>query len=157
MSETTTATREPCERVGRSPSAAGPWGGQGLGEAGGALPRHLRMAGDAGSLRDARHLVAEALGTADPSIRDTTMLLVGEVVTNAVVHGGGWFLLQVDATPERIRVEVTDSSAGQPRALQLDGEREHGRGLAIVDALADQWGTRHMRSHKVVWFELAHP
>jgi anti-sigma regulatory factor (Ser/Thr protein kinase) len=118
-------------------------------------PRHLRMAGDAGSLRDARHLVAQALDTAPPAIRDSAMLLVGEVVTNAVVHGGGWFLLQVDSLPECIRVEVTDATAGQPRVLQMNGEREHGRGMAIVDALADQWGTRHMGSHKVVWFELA--
>ena len=116
------------------------------------------MAGDAASVRDARHLVEQALAECasdiPPEIRDAAVLLAGEVVTNAVVHGGGWFLLQVDATPERLRVEVTDSTAGRPRVLQMAGEREHGRGMAIVDSIATTWGTEHLGTHKVVWFEL---
>ncbi len=86
------------------------------------------------------------------------MLLAGEVLTNAVLHGGGRYLLQADAGPECLRVEVTDSSAVEPRLLQITGDREYGRGMAIVDALATRWGSDRVGSHKVVWFEthLAH-
>jgi anti-sigma regulatory factor (Ser/Thr protein kinase) len=112
------------------------------------------MAGDAASLRDARHLVDEALYDYPGELRDAAVLLTGEVVTNAVLHGGGWFLLVVDASPDRLRVEVTDSNPGQPRTLKMTGDREHGRGLAIVDALATKWGTENLGTHKVVWFEL---
>lgn len=117
-------------------------------------PRRLEMTGDAGSLRDARHLVDDALTGAPESLRSAVVLMAGEVLTNAVVHGGGWFLLHLDANARRVRVEVTDATAAQPRILRPNGEREHGRGMAIVDALATTWGTDHRGTHKVVWFEL---
>lgn len=141
MKGTTTATKD---RPNRPPDA-----GKGLPR------RRLRMAGDAATLRDARHLVEEALASCPSDFRDAAVLLVGEVVTNALVHGGGRYLLRVDATPERLRVEVSDTSAGDPRVLHMTGDLEHGRGMAIVDALATKWGTDHRGTHKVVWFELA--
>jgi anti-sigma regulatory factor (Ser/Thr protein kinase) len=123
------------------------------------LPRRrLQLTGDAASLRVARQLVGRALAECEPELRDAAVLLVGEVVTNAVVHGGGRFLLHVDATPERLRVEVTDAGDGDPKVLQMTGDREHGRGMAIVDALATTWGTDRLGRRKTVWFELAaHP
>lgn len=141
MRDTTTATTQRTEHSGgTSPQEA---------------PRRVHMAGDVESLRDARRLVADALSGSPEYVRDAAVLLAGEVVTNAVVHGGGWFLLQVDVDPERVRVEVTDSTAGQPRVLTLTGDREHGRGMAIVDAIATAWGTVQLGTHKSVWFELA--
>lgn len=118
-------------------------------------PRHLRMAGGAASLRNARHMVGEALAGASADVRDAAVLLAGEILTNAVVHGGGWFLLQVDTAPDRVYVEVADSVGGQPTVLHPSSEREHGRGMAIVDAMASAWGSRQRGSHKTVWFELA--
>ncbi len=105
-------------------------------------------------MRAARQLVGEAISDSPSDLRDAAVLVAGELVTNAVVHGGGWFLLQIDATRERLRVEVTDPLAAQPRLLELTGDREHGRGIAIVDALATKWGADHLGSHKVVWFEI---
>lgn len=119
-----------------------------------AARRRVRMAGDVGALRDARHLVADALGGVSEEMRDVAVLLAGEVVTNAVVHGGGWFMLEVEATEDRVRVEVTDADPAQPRVLRLSGEREHGRGMAIVDKVASVWGTDDGGTYKVVWFEL---
>lgn len=113
------------------------------------------MSGDASSLRDARHLVDDALTSVPEAVRSAVVLMAGEVLTNAVVHGGGWFLLHLDTNTRRVRVEVTDASAGQPRILRPNGEREHGRGIAIVDALSSRWGTEHLGTHKVVWFELS--
>ncbi|MDA8313549.1 MAG: ATP-binding protein [Actinomycetota bacterium] len=122
--------------------------------AGQPAPRRLRMAGDAASVRDARRFVEDAMAASPSDVRDIAVLLAGEVVTNAVVHGGGWFCLEVDAAPDRLRVQVTDSGAGLPRVLKMNGEREHGRGMAIVDAIATMWGTEQLGTHKVVWFEL---
>lgn len=138
----TTATTERAPREGDSPQWHAP-------------RRRLRMAGDAASLRDARHMVASALTDAPADVRDSAVLLAGEILTNAVVHGGGWFLLQVDAAPDWVYVEVADSTSGQPTVLHPSSDREHGRGMAIVDALASTWGSAQRGSHKVVWFELA--
>ena len=113
------------------------------------------MAGDASSLRDARRMVADALVAVPDEVRDAAVLLAGEILTNAVVHGGGWFLLQVDAAADWIRVEVADSASGSPMVLHPSSDREHGRGMAIVDAIASAWGAEQRGSHKVVWFELA--
>ncbi|HTX62783.1 MAG TPA: ATP-binding protein [Acidimicrobiales bacterium] len=112
------------------------------------------MAGDGTSVRAARHLVAEALADGPPHLRDAAVLLAGELVTNAVVHGGGRFLLQIDVGSDRVRVEVTDSVALKPRLMEPTGDREHGRGMAIVDAFATEWGSDDLGSHKVVWFEI---
>lgn len=124
------------------------------GTADGVKPRRLRIAGDAASLRGARHLVDEALIGYPFELREAAVLLAAEIATNAVVHGGGWFLLQVDLTPDRLRVEVTDSSPGQPRVLEMNSDREYGRGMAIVDAIATKWGSDRLGTRKVVWFEL---
>jgi serine/threonine-protein kinase RsbW len=128
---------------------------QGEGTWGAARPRNLRMAGDASSLRAARHMVADVLAEAPADVTDAAVLLAGEILTNAVVHGGGWFLLHVDADPDRIYVEVADSTPGCPTVLHPSSDREHGRGMAIVDAIASAWGTEQRGSHKAVWFELA--
>jgi anti-sigma regulatory factor (Ser/Thr protein kinase) len=113
-----------------------------------------RMSGDAAMLRDARRMVAGALGKAATDLRNTAVLLTGELVTNALVHGGGWFLLEVAVSDAGVRVEVTDGNGTRPRVLRPSGEREHGRGMAIVDAMAGRWGTDERGTHKVVWFEL---
>ncbi len=118
-------------------------------------PHQVRVTGDAESLRDARRLVADALSGWPEHARDVAVLLTSEVITNAVVHGGGRFLLQVDVGRGRVRVEVTDATTRPPRVLAFTGDREHGRGMAIVDAMATTWGTVRLGSHKAVWFELA--
>ncbi|HVC13746.1 MAG TPA: ATP-binding protein [Acidimicrobiales bacterium] len=144
MKDTTTATRDRPHRPSETPGSASP------------RPLRLRMAGDATAVRDARQLVEGVVAGQSPDVRHAAVLLAGEVVTNAVMHGGGWFLIQVDLSRDLLRVEVTDSTAGHPRVLQMtDGE--HGRGMAIVDSLATTWGTDHLGSHKVVWFELGIP
>jgi serine/threonine-protein kinase RsbW len=114
-----------------------------------------RIAGDATSLCAARKLVAETLCGVTPHVREVAVLLSGELVANAVIHGGGWFVLEVRASRHLVRVEVTDRTAGRPRVLHQDGNREYGRGMAIVDALSSAWGTEVRGSHKVVWFEVA--
>jgi anti-sigma regulatory factor (Ser/Thr protein kinase) len=75
---------------------------------------------------------------------DRAAVIVAELAANAVTHGrvpGRDFELRLTLGPAGLRIEVTDTRSGPPRpavraARPLD---EHGRGLALVDALADRW------------------
>lgn len=87
---------------------------------------------------------------------DEALLLVTELVTNAVVHAGTEIELRIEASDDRLRVEVVDRSPGslpvmKPRPSET---REGGRGVFLLDAVASEWGTRHFAEGKSVWFEL---
>ncbi len=53
-----------------------------------------------------------------------------------------------------VRVEVTDISARPPRQRHADGEETGGRGLELVDGLADRWGWRPEGTGKSIWCEV---
>lgn len=116
-----------------------------------------RLIGDAGSVRTARAMVEELMGGQPPERRDVAVLLTDELVTNALLHGGGQFSLVARLDDHVLRVEVGDRSGEVPRVLRPSEEREHGRGMAIVDALATNWGTDQEHRSKTVWFELSLP
>ena len=88
---------------------------------------------------------------------DDALLLVTELVTNAVVHAGTDMELHLEVGVDRARIEVADHGAGGLSVLrgEPDAGREGGRGIFLLDALAQEWGTRHFRGGKSVWFELA--
>ncbi|GAA2421799.1 hypothetical protein GCM10010405_00040 [Streptomyces macrosporus] len=84
-------------------------------------------------------------------------LCVSELATNAVRHGappGRGFRVRLEV-PERgvLRVEVHDSGAGRPWVRRPAPDEEGGRGLLLVDALADVWGVRERGPGKAVWCE----
>ena len=97
-------------------------------------------------------MVEELLAGERSEVLDVAVLLTDELVTSALVHGGR-FSLVVELADDAVRVAVDDGSPDAPRVLQPSGEREHGRGMAIVDTLATSWGTDRQRTHKTVWFE----
>ena len=90
----------------------------------------------------------------DPGIIDTAILLVSELVTNAIVHASSTIRLRVGVGSD-IRVEVRDASDDAPVAEVADADHESGRGLAIVTTLAESWDWSPRPGGKVVWFELA--
>lgn len=114
-----------------------------------------RMAGDAGSIRVVRAVVRDLMAGEPAELRDVAVLLTNELVTNALVHGDGRFSLEIDLGRDAIVVAVSDRSPDVPQVLHPSGEREHGRGMAIIDSLASTWGTDRQPTHKVVWFELS--
>jgi hypothetical protein len=82
------------------------------------------------------------------------VLLIGELVTNAVVHGHGPVGLRVtlDETDGILRCEVTDASPQLPRPGPASDDAESGRGLMLVAALAASHGWQPAAAGKTVWF-----
>ncbi len=84
-------------------------------------------------------------------------LLVTELVTNALVHTEGGAEVCARVKDARLRVEVRDGAARRPRPhVPSADDGTHGRGLVLVEALADTWGVDPLAlgPGKVVWFEL---
>lgn len=114
-----------------------------------------RLARDPASARAARRFVRDALAGADDDVEDTVTLLVSELVTNAVVHGGSEVEVLVRLQPGTVRVEVTDSSETALAPRVADDEDISGRGLSLVDSLARRWGVEPAAGGgKKVWFEV---
>jgi len=105
----------------------------------------------------ARWLVNDLLrGSADDDPRDTAALLTTELVSNAIRHTRDELTLTVRLEGGTLRVGVSDSSHRRPQLVQV-GERDtSGRGLHLVEALADRWGVEpdERGLGKTVWFEL---
>ncbi|MET8690534.1 ATP-binding protein [Streptomyces sp. NPDC004732] len=74
------------------------------------------------------------------AVRDNALLIVSELVTNAVVHGRGDVCLQVKGSHDRLFVEVVDESTTSARRRVAALEDDGGRGLFLVDALSEVWG-----------------
>ena len=84
---------------------------------------------------------------------EVTELLTSELVTNVVLHVGEPMTVRaVREQPGLFRIEVTDPSMTPPQMKCAGPDDEKGRGLAIVDAMADDWGTQFTDNGKTVWF-----
>jgi serine phosphatase RsbU (regulator of sigma subunit)/anti-sigma regulatory factor (Ser/Thr protein kinase) len=106
-----------------------------------------------------RHLRAALAPAGLEHVLDDALVLVTELVTNAVVHAGTAVELHLDTTAPGLRVEVVDHGPGSSLTLRAPAPEssESGRGLHILDALASRWGTTHGPGSKSVWFELDRP
>ena len=96
------------------------------------------------------------------ALRDDLMLLLSELVTNAVRHSGAGhgapIHIEIREGDDSVHVVVTDAGDGfdRPDRLEPDLSRTGGLGLVLVDRLARAWGTRQTAEGSLVWFELAH-
>ncbi|MGO8958338.1 MAG: ATP-binding protein [Streptosporangiaceae bacterium] len=130
------------------------------GMAGAAVLGSLTIPGRPERVREARSFVAKALGELHPN-RDTAVLLVSELVTNAVTHSksrceGGAVSLVVMESAGGVRIEVADqgSDCSSP-VVRGDVYASDGHGLFLVQTLADQWGYLREQSATTVWFWLS--
>jgi anti-sigma regulatory factor (Ser/Thr protein kinase) len=87
---------------------------------------------------------------------ERAQLLVSELVSNAVLYGGGPIRIEVSQAPgvEWVRVEVCNHGMGRPVMRHPDPEELSGRGLQIVDELSDRWGSSAADGQTSVWFEM---
>jgi DNA-binding NarL/FixJ family response regulator len=110
---------------------------------------------DIGSSAAARRFMEETLSRWEcADVLDVVNLLVSELVTNAVVHGGSEAEVSVILTPYALRVEVGDHDTFVPSPKN---EATSGRGLALVEAMAKAWGVERTDYGKVIWFEVDRP
>ena len=116
---------------------------------------HLHLAGHLSEVQRARHLTAQRARVAAVDAEDAE-LLVTELVTNALRHGGPGVDLWVRRLPSGgLRLEVVDGRGGStPEVQRLRDDAEGGRGLVIVQALASRWGAERLSAGKQVWCEL---
>jgi anti-sigma regulatory factor (Ser/Thr protein kinase) len=117
---------------------------------------------DTATARELRRTLAQALlewGAHD--IADVAELLAAELLANAVQHAlhtnNGFSRVTLTARQDRwgLRVEVADPDPNPPVIRHAAADDEGGRGLALVDALADRWGVTERANGKTVWFSLA--
>jgi anti-sigma regulatory factor (Ser/Thr protein kinase) len=103
-------------------------------------------------------LAGSGIGDDEP-LAETLVLLISELVTNAVVHTGCPAVLRMlfgggAAEAGTVRVEVADRSARPPQPRHAEGEDTNGRGLELVDGLADRWGWQREGNGKSIWCEI---
>ena len=108
------------------------------------------------SVTQARRFVVEVLRDIEPEVVEDAVMMVSELATNAVRHAQSMFTVMVERSPQQVRISVSDAGLGRPTMRSPRPEEATGRGLCIVQVLADSWGvTTHDGFGKTVWFSLA--
>lgn len=117
------------------------------------------LAGVPESVREARAMVRRRLGAGEAA--EAAALCVSELVTNAICYTrsglpGGTFAVSVQPGPGGIMIRVRDAGARTlPVLASPEPGAEHGRGLAIVAAVAEEWGTEPAAAGRATWCRIA--
>ncbi|MGW0364053.1 SpoIIE family protein phosphatase [Streptomyces sp. NPDC002990] len=123
---------------------------------GGRLQQHVAP-GDPEALVAARHMIGAAVRAWGGRERaDEIELVADELIVNALMHTDGPALVTLRVLTgheRRLRVEVEDRSSALPRRREAGESGVSGRGLMLVDRLADVWGVESRGSGKSVWCE----
>jgi anti-sigma regulatory factor (Ser/Thr protein kinase) len=119
------------------------------------LTAHFDLPLNTHAPRYARHVVATVLaswGLSDDEWSDAAATVVSELVGNAVRHGGGAVVLDLEAHARQAVVSVSDGSSVVPRRREPDGTG--GLGIALIEALTARWYVESHRGGKRVRAEL---
>ncbi|HEY8979734.1 MAG TPA: SpoIIE family protein phosphatase [Streptomyces sp.] len=107
--------------------------------------------------RHARRFARRTLkswGVAETAM-DAPLLAVSELVTNALVHTDGQVRLDITLLGPRLRLTVTDTSPRTPvKPTSLGWEATGGRGILLVEAVSERWGSVPVSGGKQVWCEM---
>jgi CheY-like chemotaxis protein/anti-sigma regulatory factor (Ser/Thr protein kinase) len=117
----------------------------------------LHLDGGLTSAREARDFSRHVLARwrIPDGIIDDVLLVVTELVNNAITHARSGCELRMSLSSASLRVEVIDQGAGTPDPLPPSETRNHGRGLHLIDALTEAWGYEPIATGgKMVWAEL---
>jgi anti-sigma regulatory factor (Ser/Thr protein kinase) len=85
---------------------------------------------------------------------DDSVLVVTELLTNAINAGATRIDLGLELHTDHVLLSVTDDAPGKPEVQPLAPFATHGRGLHIIEHLAQRWGTEPLSPGKRVWAEL---
>lgn len=116
------------------------------------------FAGDQTAPAGARSFVAAQLAhlsEPDAPATDDLVLIVSELVTNAVRAGARTIEVRINTGVNQLDLQVTDDAEGWPAPRDAGPDEQGGRGLSIVAQLADSWRTTHNGQGKTVtasWF-----
>ena len=95
----------------------------------------------------------DELAVPEPPLEDA-VLLTSELVTNALLHARTDLEVRLSTSRHRVRVEVHDGDKHRPRASSAPSDATSGRGLLLVQHVADEWGIDRAVGGKAVWFEM---
>lgn len=119
----------------------------------------VRLPPEPSSAGEARRFARGALGRwgCSEDVEDTVLLLLSEVVSNAVLHARTELEVNIAARPAQVRVEVVDGDTSPIHRRTSTAEAQSGRGTELIEVLAEAWGTDRLTTGKRVWFEVAAP
>lgn len=109
------------------------------------------------SVRAARRVLLELMRAWElPHDHEDGALVLTELVTNVVDHvaGEAELTVEVNAGEDWLRIAVVDGSAVMPVVRELSTERPRGRGMRMIQEIADRWGADEHLGGKRVWCEL---
>jgi serine/threonine-protein kinase RsbW len=115
---------------------------------------------DMSAARVARSLVERSLASMGVTgeSRDDAVLIASELAANGVRHGEPPVTLRLATHDDRLRITVANHGASpDPRILTADPDAEHGRGLAMVEALAAEVGWDRDADRLDVWADIVLP
>jgi anti-sigma regulatory factor (Ser/Thr protein kinase) len=114
---------------------------------------HVRLMPDLRTLGPIRRLLAARFSfLLDEAQLSDVVLIVNELVANAMIHGGRPDTLDVISRDGLVEIAVSDRNGGEPRIGPPHATG--GRGLSIVDVLTQSWGVRREGDRKTVWAHL---
>jgi hypothetical protein len=115
------------------------------------LPPFLTSAGIARDFVASRLRLWGRSGQVDDGVQ-----VIGEMFNNALTHAPGPdYVVAVDWNAGAVRLEMWDSSPCRPAVLPIDLDGEHGRGMHLIAALSETWGSHMAASGKCVWAVLS--
>jgi anti-sigma regulatory factor (Ser/Thr protein kinase) len=121
---------------------------------GSAVSMRIELPAERASPAACRRWLRVALARLDRQTQDTVLLLASEVVTNALLHARSPMIVTVEIGQYIVRVEVQDRSVLPPVLRSASNRASLGRGLAILDSLAREWGSDPLPAGdgKALWF-----
>lgn len=117
---------------------------------------HTHLAPVPPAVRDGRAFVRDSVPADLPDDDlDTLLLLTSELVTNGVLHARTDLVLGVTVAPDTVMVSVADRDGREPELQSSTDEQAGGRGIMLIDEVADDWGTVVDGDGKTVWFAVS--
>jgi hypothetical protein len=152
----------PTEQARRVPAARAPtdlrWTLRGRQDRGAMTKPALRLqrVTEVSQLSSVRRAIAQWLADAVPTATiETAQLVITELLTNALEHGGGAADPSVEIRAGSVHIAVGDGVSGAPRSGVSAATSTNGKGLLIVDRVSMRWGIEPTANGKIVWSEVS--